>query len=102
MLLELFPTLMPIDMIFKSTDEGEIIPVRFRVHGKDENSVCNVTGYRLITPKGEYTTPDGVYLGQDLLYYDVSFCTEYGQIHRSFMYYDKTETRWLISRKAGS
>ncbi len=85
-------------MIFKTTHEGEVIPVRFRISGFNGNSVCYIKGYRLIEPEGEYTTPDGVYLNHDTQYYDVLFATEYDRRHRINMYYDKKGTCWYVSR----
>ena len=98
-MLNHFLSLQPVDMIFKTTREGEVIPVRFRISGFNGNSVCEITGYRQVEPKGEYPTPDGFYLSRDTKYYDVAFSTEYERNHRINMYYDKQGTCWYVSRK---
>ena len=93
-----FRNLHPVDMIFKTMADGELIPVRFRGSG----GVSDIRGYRRITPQGEYTTPDGVYLSSKVLYFEVE-CTSGGnRLIRAFMYYDKDDTRWYVSLKARS
>ena len=98
-MLDSFTSLKPVDMLFQTTEKGELIPVRFRLHGSEENSVCRITNYRLIEPKGEYITPDGVYLTKRVMYYDAICATEYERSHRIKIYYDKEATCWYISRK---
>ncbi len=93
-----FNSLTPVDMIFKTDIKGELTPVRFRIGiPREGNQVCNITGYRLIEPKGETTTADGVYLGRNVVCYDAAFCTEYGTTHKARIYYFKENTIWGIS-----
>ncbi len=101
-MLNHFTSLMPVDMLFQTTDKGEIIPVRFRIRGKNENAVCRITGYRLIKPDGDYTTSDGVFLNKSVMYYDALCSTEYERNQRLKIYYDKDGTCWYISRKPQS
>ena len=97
-MLDHFQSLRPVDMIFKTMADGELIPVRFRGSG----GISNIRGYRQIKPAGEYTTPDGVYLSRKVMYYEVE-CTAGGnRVIRTFMYYDKDETRWYVSTKPRS
>jgi hypothetical protein len=94
-----FNAITPVDMIFKSDINGDITPVRFRIGIAGEgNQVCNITGYRQIKPAGETVTPEGVYLGRNIICYSASFSTEYGTQHSARIYYFKDDTVWGISR----
>ncbi len=97
-MLRHFNTLTPVDMITRNTSDGELIPVRF----KNSGGVSNILGFRLIQPKGEYTTPDGVYLSNQVRYYEVECTAGENRILRVFMYYDKDDPCWYVSIKPRS
>ena len=87
-------------MIFKTSRDGEVEPVRFRIEFSDGNEICRIISYRLIVPEGELTTPDGVYLGRDTQYYDVEYQTAYNRRHNAKMYFDLSGTCWYISGRS--
>ena len=93
-LMKNFNTLTPVDMIFKTDTDGNLTPVRFKAGG----NICNITGFRIISPAGEMTTRDGVYMSGDIALYEAAYDDGGNIRHRVRLYYFKKDTVWEISR----
>jgi len=85
-----------LDVICEFTKEDEIIPMRIRVQDDDgERHVFTIKGYKNLSGRGAYTTPDGVYVNNDIL---VFLCKidVFGTAQYIRLYYSLSKSSWSM------
>lgn len=64
-------SLTPIDVISLHTKDGDIVPIRIRIQDEDGiYQAYNIKSYKNLSHRGAYTTPDGLYVSNDILVYE--------------------------------
>lgn len=87
-----------VDVICQHRSNGEIIPIRFRLMNEDgEYENYTIKGYRPITHKGTYTTPDGIFVsGCTTLIYEC-FVVVLNSKKTVRLYFETRNCKWKIA-----
>ena len=86
-----------LDVICQHKSNGDIIPIRFRLMNEDgEYETYTIKGYRNITHPGPYTTPDGLYVSNNVYIYEcLVVVLNYKRKVR--LYFDTHNCKWRIA-----
>lgn len=86
-----------VDVIAQFNRDGQIIPLRVRITGEDgEPHAYTIRSYTDLSHKGVFTTPDGIYVTDDILVYECCIVVFEAKkiIH---LYYDMSESSWTMT-----
>ncbi|MCR5667376.1 MAG: hypothetical protein K6G01_11190 [Eubacterium sp.] len=85
-----------LDVICEFTKEDEIIPMRIRVTDSDgEFHAYTIKGYKNLSGRGAYTTPDGVYVTNDILVFACKI-EVWGKERVVRLYYHLSKSKWYM------
>ena len=85
-----------VDVICIVYQDGRIIPLRFRVQDEDgEEHVYTIREYKDLSGRGAYTTPDGIYVTDRILFFECRILV-LGQLRRVRLYYNRTSQVWTV------
>ena len=87
-----------VDVICQHKANGEIIPLRFRLMNEDgQYENYTIKGYRSLSHKGAYTTPDGIFVSgtTTMIYECVVVILDYKKKVR--LYFETRTCKWTIA-----
>lgn len=85
-----------IDVICQHSRDGGVIPLRIRVPD-DEGALhaYTIKEYRDLSHRGAYTTPDGLYVTNNIDLFECRIVV-FGQRKTVRLYYNRTENTWTM------
>ena len=88
----------PIDVICQHTKDGNMIPLKIRIEDEEgEYQSYVVKGYKDLSHKGKYTTPDGIIATSTIFPYECKI-NNFGTVKVVRIYYNSTENIWRLGR----
>ncbi len=94
-------TVKAIDVICQHKKDGGIIPLRVRLSDEDgQVQVFSVKSYRDMSHKGTYTTPDGVYVTNDIMVFECNIIV-LATKRLIRLYYDHSDNIWQMGVPSG-
>ena len=85
-----------IDVICQHSCDGSVIPLRVRVTDEEgERHIFTIKEYKNLSGDGAYTTPDGVYVTNDIMVFDCTI-TVFEAKKQIRLYYEVSKSRWAM------